>query len=62
MKVRLEYSVSASGTMKTWNFQSGDYVELEGGAEAYLKVESGTTVLPSSIARVQLMDLRFTTP
>jgi len=44
MKVRLEYSVSASGTMKTWGFKDGDYIELEGGAEAYLKVEGGTTV------------------
>jgi hypothetical protein len=54
MKVRLEYSVSASGTMKTWGFKDGDYIELEGGAEAYLKVEGGTTVPPSSIATLSV--------
>jgi hypothetical protein len=54
MKVRLEFSVSASGTMKTWGFKDGDYVELEGGAQAYLKVWGGTTVPPSSIATLSV--------
>ncbi|MCC6051403.1 MAG: hypothetical protein LM580_11890 [Thermofilum sp.] len=54
MKVRLEYSVSASGTMKTWGFKRGDYIELEGGAEAYLKVWGGNAVPPSSIATLSV--------
>jgi hypothetical protein len=54
MKVRLEYSVSASGTMTTWGFQSNDYIELEGGAEAYLKVWGGNAVPPSSIATLSV--------
>ena len=54
MKVRLEYSVSASGTMKTWGFKRGDYIELAGGAEAYLKVWGGNAVPPSSIATLSV--------
>jgi hypothetical protein len=54
MRVRLEFNVSASGTMRTQGFKDGDYVELAGGAGAYLKVWGGNAVPPSSIATLSV--------